>query len=177
MGLFSAAAPGNIGYRMARVVMKFGGTSVSDPDRIRRCATRVADRRAEGHQVAVVVSAMGHTTDELIALARRLSPAPNRRELDMLMATGEQVSVALMAIALQEMGLDAESFTGDQAGIVTDGHYGRAKITTIDRTPLEACLAKGAIPIVAVRCRSARMAALISRASGSALCSSARVSR
>jgi len=134
---------------MARVVMKFGGTSVADPDRIRRCATRVADRRAEGHHVAVVVSAMGHTTDELIALARRLSPAPNRRELDMLMSTGEQVSVALMAIALQEMGLDAESFTGDQAGIVTDGHYGRAKITTIDRTPLEACLAKGSIPIVA----------------------------
>jgi aspartate kinase len=134
---------------MARVVMKFGGTSVADPDRIRRCATRVADRRAEGHQVAVVVSAMGHTTDELIALARRLSPAPNRRELDMLMATGEQVSVALMAIALQEMGLDAESYTGDQAGIVTDGHHGRAKITTIDRTPLEGCLAKGSIPIVA----------------------------
>lgn len=134
---------------MPRVVMKFGGTSVADPDRIRRAAARVADRRAEGHDVAVVVSAMGQTTDDLIELARSLSPAPNRREMDMLMTTGEQVSVSLVAIALQEMGLDAESMTGDQAGIVTDGAYGRAKITTIDRSPVEACLSRGVIPIIA----------------------------
>ena len=111
---------------MATFVQKFGGTSVGDPQRIARCAARVKQRRDEGHSVVVVVSAMGHTTDELIELAGRVSEKPSRRELDMLMATGEQVSVALVAMALEKLGVPAISLTGGQAGILTDGAFGRA---------------------------------------------------
>ena len=133
---------------MAKVVMKFGGTSVGDPQRIRRCAQRIAQSAANGDSVAVVVSAMGHTTDELIALAESVSPVPPRRELDALMATGEQVSASLMAMALQEIGLDAESLTGAQAGIHTDGVYGRSKVTRVDSAPLESRMKQGSIPVV-----------------------------
>ncbi len=133
---------------MAVFVQKFGGTSVGDPERIARCAGRVKQRVDEGHQVVVVVSAMGHSTDDLIELASRVSDRPERRELDMLMATGEQVSVALVAMALQRVGVPAVSLTGGQAGITTDGAFGRARVTRVDRGRLEAELAEGRVPVV-----------------------------
>lgn len=133
---------------MPTVVHKYGGTSVADPERIMRCARRVAAERAAGNRVAVVVSAMGHTTDELIDLAGRITQAPSPREMDMLMSTGEQVSVALMAMALHTLGVDAVSLTGGQAGIATDGAHRKARIASIDRARLEAILATGAVPVV-----------------------------
>lgn len=134
---------------MPTVVQKFGGTSVADPDRMRRAAQRVADARASGFDVVVVVSAMGHTTDELIALAQQVSPVPDRRELDALMATGEQVSSALLAMALRELGCPASSLTGGQAGLRTDGVHGRARITRIENGRIERLLSRGEVPVVA----------------------------
>jgi len=133
---------------MATFVQKFGGTSVGDPQRIARCAARVKQRHDEGHSVVVVVSAMGHTTDELIELAGRVSEKPSRRELDMLMATGEQVSVALVAMALEKLGVSAISLTGGQAGILTDGAFGRARIIRVVGDRLEQELAAGRVPVV-----------------------------
>ncbi|MFZ4750637.1 MAG: aspartate kinase [Phycisphaerales bacterium] len=133
---------------MAVFVQKFGGTSVGDPLRIARCAARVKQRVDEGHQVVVVVSAMGHATDELIELAGRVSAKPSRRELDMLMATGEQVSVALVAMALEKIGVAATSLTGGQAGIVTDGNHGRALINEVSRARLDEELGFGRVPVV-----------------------------
>ena len=117
---------------MAVIVQKFGGTSVADVPRIFRCARRVAETRRQGHDVAVVVSAMGHTTDQLIELAGAITDTPSPREMDMLMSTGEQVSIALMAMALQSLGLEAVSMTGAQLGIVTDGVHTKARIESID---------------------------------------------
>ena len=133
---------------MPIIVQKFGGTSVADPARIMRCAQRVVDARRAGNDVVVVVSAMGHTTDELIDLAGRISPNPSPREMDMLMATGEQVSVALMAMALHGLGCDAVSMTGGQAGMETDGAHRKARITHIDGAALHKALRAGAIPVV-----------------------------
>jgi aspartate kinase len=133
---------------MAVFVQKFGGTSVGDPIRIARCAARVKQRVDEGHQVVVVVSAMGHATDELIELAGRVNAKPSRRELDMLMATGEQVSVALVAMALEKIGVAATSLTGGQAGIVTDGNHGRALINEVSRARLDEELGFGRVPVV-----------------------------
>ncbi len=133
---------------MAVFVQKFGGTSVGDPQRIARCAARVQQRVRDGHSVVVVVSAMGHTTDELIGLAGRVTDSPSRRELDMLMATGEQVSVALVAMALERLGVPAASLTGGQAGITTDGAFGRARVMGVDRSRLDAELAAGRVPVV-----------------------------
>jgi len=133
---------------MAVFVQKFGGTSVGDPQRIARCAARVKQRVDEGHRVVVVASAMGHTTDELIELAGRVSGKPSRRELDMLMATGEQVSVALLAMALDKLGVPAVSLTGGQAGITTDGAYGRARVVRVARERLEGELLAGRVPVV-----------------------------
>jgi aspartate kinase len=133
---------------MAIFVQKFGGTSVGDPARIARCAARIKERRDEGHGVVVVVSAMGHTTDELLELAGRVSRSPSRRELDMLMATGEQVSVALVAMALESIGVPATSLTGAQVGITTDGAYGRARVTGVARARLDEELGLGRVPVV-----------------------------
>ncbi len=133
---------------MPIIVQKFGGTSVADPARIMRCAQRVVDARRAGNDVVVVVSAMGHTTDELIDLAGRITPSPSPREMDMLMATGEQVSVALMAMALHSLGCDAVSMTGGQAGMETDGAHRKARITHIGGTALHTALRAGAIPVV-----------------------------
>ena len=133
---------------MPTIVQKFGGTSVADPERILRCARRVTEARTAGNRVVVVVSAMGHTTDELIALASKVSSAPSPREMDMLMSTGEQVSVALMAMALHALGCDAVSMTGAQAGIDTDSAYRKARIARIDRSRLERVLGSGAVPVV-----------------------------
>jgi len=121
----------------ARVrVQKYGGTSVGDLDRLRKVAARVQRVVAGGERVAVTVSAMGRSTDELIATARELHARPNRRELDMLMATGEQVSIALLTMALQHLGVRARSLTGAQAGFLTDGVHGAARILRVDPTPL-----------------------------------------
>ena len=133
---------------MPTIVQKFGGTSVADPARIMRCAQRIVDARQAGHRVVAVVSAMGHTTDELIELAAKVTPNPSPREMDMLMATGEQVSVALMAMALHALGCDAVSMTGGQAGIETDGAHRKARIGAIDRGAIDRALAGGAVPVV-----------------------------
>jgi aspartate kinase len=117
-------------------VVKFGGTSVGDLERIRKVATRVQRIVEEGRKVAVTVSAMGRSTDALIATAREVTPRPDRRELDMLMTTGEQVSIALVTMALQHLGVRARSFTGAQAGFRTDGAHGNARILQVDPSAL-----------------------------------------
>jgi aspartate kinase len=116
---------------MALVVQKYGGTSVGDVDRIHKVAARIARNVEGGDKVAVTVSAMGRTTDGLIRLAREITPRPSRRELDVLMVTGEQQSVALVTMALQHLGVRARSFTGAQAGFVTDGFFGGARIREV----------------------------------------------
>ena len=117
-------------------VQKYGGTSVGDLDLIRKVAARIQRVVEAGERVAVTVSAMGRSTDELIATARELHPRPSRRELDMLMATGEQVSIALLTMALQHLGVRARSLTGAQAGFLTDGAHGAARILRVDPEPL-----------------------------------------
>lgn len=114
------------------VVQKFGGTSVGDLERIRKVATRIARTVEAGDKVAVTVSAMGHTTDRLVSMAKQLTPRPDKRELDMLMTTGEQQSVALLALALQQLGVKARSFTGQQAGFLTDSFSGEARIIEVN---------------------------------------------
>jgi len=134
---------------MGLVVQKFGGTSVADPERINRSARRAALARSAGDEVVVVVSARGDLTDELIALARQIAPQPPARELDALLSTGEQQSAALMAMALHEMGVPAESLAGVQIGIRTDGVYTRARIEDVDPSRVREVLAAGRVAIVA----------------------------
>jgi aspartate kinase len=134
---------------MALIVMKFGGTSVGNAERIKAVAKRVAATRADGNDVVVVVSAMGDTTDELIELARRISPEPPPRELDMLLTAGERIAMALLAIAMHEEGHDAVSFTGSQAGIITDTSHGRAKIVEVRATRIAEAVSDGKVVIVA----------------------------
>ncbi|MCR4962279.1 MAG: aspartate kinase [Firmicutes bacterium] len=134
---------------MAIIVQKFGGSSVANAERIQRVARRAAEAAAGGNQVAVVVSAMGDTTDDLIDLASQLNPTPPSREMDMLLSTGEQQSIALLAMALHAMGKKAISLTGAQAGYQTDGVYSRAKILKIDSQRVLDELNKGNIVIVA----------------------------
>ncbi len=134
---------------MALVVQKFGGTSVADSDKILAAARRSILAHERGDQVLVVVSARGHTTDELIALAREITENPPARELDMLLATGEQVSVALMAMAIVSLGVPAISFTGAQIGLVTDSFHTKARIRDISTLRLRQALSEGKIVIVA----------------------------
>ncbi|MGB9886376.1 MAG: aspartate kinase [Moorellales bacterium] len=134
---------------MGLVVQKYGGTSVANAERIKNVAARVAQYYREGHQLVVVVSARGDTTDELIALAKEISPRPPERELDMLLATGEQQSIALVAMAIQELGLPVISLTGPQVGILTDNAHTKARILNVSSERLNAELAKGRIVIVA----------------------------
>ncbi len=131
------------------VVQKYGGTSVADPDRIRAVADHVVRTRAEGRHVVVVVSAMGKTTDDLLRLAHEVSPSPPGRELDMLQTAGERISMALLCIAVWDRGVPATSFTGSQAGIVTDSTHGRAKILEIRADRLREALAEGHVVVVA----------------------------
>ena len=133
---------------MPTLVMKFGGTSVADPERIRRAARRVAEAKADGHQVAVVVSAMGQTTDEGIGLAGKVASEPARRELDALMSTGEAVSAALTAMALEDQGLPARSLNAFQCTMRTDGGHGRARLEGVDADGLHRMLEQGVIPVV-----------------------------
>ncbi len=131
------------------VVQKYGGTSVGDVERIRKVAGRIAATAQEGRRVAVTVSAMGHTTDRLVGQARELTPRPARRELDVLMATGEQQSIALLAIALDALGVRSRSFTGAQAGFLTDSRHGSASILEVDTGAVRASLDAGEVAVVA----------------------------
>jgi len=134
---------------MAVLVQKYGGTSVEGPERIRAVAGRVAAARAAGNSVLVVVSAMGQTTDELLRLARDVSASPSRRELDMLLTTGERVTMALLAMALGDLGVPAISFTGSQSGILTDAGHGAARIIDVRPERLRKELEQGKVVIVA----------------------------
>ena len=131
------------------MVQKYGGTSVGDAARIRAVAARVAARRADGDDVVVIVSAMGHTTDELLELAGEVSPNHHAREMDMLLTAGERISMALLAMAIQDLGVRAMSLTGSQAGILTDTAHGEAKITDIRPFRVEDGVAAGNVVIVA----------------------------
>jgi aspartate kinase len=134
---------------MALIVQKFGGTSVGNTERIQNVARRVAQYRAKGDQVVVVVSAMSGVTDKLIGLAKEITALPDEREMDMLLATGEQQTIALTAIALQAQGQKAVSFTGAQAGIVTDGTHTKARIQNITPDEVHKALDEGNVVIVA----------------------------
>ena len=134
---------------MALLVQKFGGTSVADVERIQAVARRIAASREQGHELVIVVSAMGHTTDELTGLARAISAQPPQRELDMLLATGEQVSIALLSMALHQLGVPAVSMTGTQAGIVTESAHGRARILEVRTERLRRLLEDGQVVVVA----------------------------
>jgi len=134
---------------MSIVVQKYGGSSVADADGIKRVARRIVDTRQAGHDVVVVVSAMGDSTDDLRDLAEQVSPTPPPRELDMLLTAGERISMALLAMAIAELGHKAQSFTGSQAGVITDSAHGRAKIIDITPGRIEKAIGGGAIAIVA----------------------------
>ena len=134
---------------MALLVQKFGGTSVADVERIQAVARRIAASREQGHELVIVVSAMGHTTDQLTGLARAISAQPPQRELDMLLATGEQVSIALLSMALHQLGVPAVSMTGTQAGIVTESAHGRARILEVRTERLRRLLDDGQVVVVA----------------------------
>jgi aspartate kinase len=134
---------------MGLVVQKYGGSSVSDAERIKRVAERIVATKKEGHDVCVVVSAMGDTTDELLDLAQQVSPLPPGRELDMLLTAGERISMALLAMAIQSLGLSARSFTGSQAGVITDSSHGRARIIDVTPGRITEAIGKGHIAIVA----------------------------
>ena len=134
---------------MNLIVQKYGGSSLADADGIKRVAQRIVATRKAGHGVVVVVSAMGDTTDELHDLALNVSPLPPGRELDMLLTAGERISMALVAMAIANLGFEARSFTGSQAGVITDSTHGKARIIDVTPGRISAALADGAIPIVA----------------------------
>ncbi|MHA7962781.1 aspartate kinase [Paenibacillus sp. CAU 1782] len=134
---------------MSLIVMKFGGSSVGTPERMERVAKRIIDRQSEGHDIIVVVSAMGDTTDDLIDQSKKLNPNPPAREMDMLLTVGEQISIALLSMTIHGLGGKAMSFTGWQAGIQTDHVHGKAKITDIDPQKLRQALTDGNVAVVA----------------------------
>jgi aspartate kinase len=131
------------------IVQKYGGSSVSDAEAMKRVASRIVATKKAGHQVVVVVSAMGDTTDELIDLANQISPLPAGRELDMLLTAGERISMALLAMAIKNLGFEALSFTGSQAGVITDSKHGRARIIDVTPGRIQEALKQDAIAIVA----------------------------
>jgi aspartate kinase len=131
------------------VVQKYGGSSVADAEGIKRVARRIVDTKKAGHQVVVVVSAMGDTTDELIDLAEQVSPIPAGREFDMLLTAGERISMALLAMAIKNLGHEAQSFTGSQAGVITDSSHNRARIIDVTPGRIRTALDEGNIAIVA----------------------------
>jgi aspartate kinase len=131
------------------IVQKFGGSSVADAESIKRVAARIARAKEAGHDVVVTVSAMGDTTDDLIDLANQVSRSPASREMDMLLTTGERIAMSLLAMAIGDLGFDARSFTGSQAGMMTDAQHGRARIVDVTPTRVREALDQGAIAIVA----------------------------
>ncbi|MTH52921.1 aspartate kinase [Bacillus mangrovi] len=134
---------------MGLIVQKFGGTSVGSAERILNVANRVIQEKERGHDIVVVVSAMGKTTDQLVSLADEITSKPSRREMDMLLTTGEQVTIALLTMALQARGYEAVSYTGAQAGIVTESRHGNARITQINDEKISENLAEGKIVVAA----------------------------
>jgi aspartate kinase len=134
---------------VALIVQKFGGSSVSDAESIKRVAKRIVETRKAGNEVVVAVSAMGDSTDELLDLAHEVTPIPAPRELDMLLTAGERISMALLAMAIKSMGYDARSFTGSQAGMITDAHHGAARIVDVTPGRISDAVSEGAIAIVA----------------------------
>ncbi len=134
---------------MGLVVQKYGGSSVADAEGIKRVAKRIVEAKKNGHQVVVVVSAMGDTTDELIDLAGEVSPVPAGREMDMLLTAGERISMALLAMAIKALGHAAQSFTGSQAGVITDSVHNRARIIDVTPGRIQSSVDKGNIAIVA----------------------------
>jgi aspartate kinase len=134
---------------MGLIVQKYGGSSVADAAGMKRVAARIVATKRAGHDVVVVVSAMGDTTDELIDLAKQITPMPNGRELDMLLTSGERISMALLAMAIGNLGAEARSFTGSQAGVITDSAHGRARIIDVTPGRIVDALKEGAIAIVA----------------------------
>ncbi|MEU9113605.1 aspartate kinase [Streptomyces sp. NPDC048483] len=134
---------------MGLVVQKYGGSSVADAEGIKRVAKRVVEAKKNGHQVVVVVSAMGDTTDELIDLAQEVSPIPSGREFDMLLTAGERISMALLAMAIKNLGHEAQSFTGSQAGVITDSVHNKARIIDVTPGRIKSSVDEGNIAIVA----------------------------
>ncbi|WP_069813769.1 aspartate kinase [Streptomyces sp. TP-A0874] len=134
---------------MGLVVQKYGGSSVADAEGIKRVARRIVEAKKDGHQVVVVVSAMGDTTDELIDLAGEVSPIPSGREFDMLLTAGERISMALLAMAIKNLGHEAQSFTGSQAGVITDSVHNRARIIDVTPGRIKSSVDDGNIAIVA----------------------------
>ena len=134
---------------MGLIVQKYGGSSVADAESMKRVASRIVATKKEGHQVVVVVSAMGDTTDELIDLANQITPIPGGRELDMLLTAGERISMALLAMAIKNLGHEALSFTGSQAGVITDSTHGKARIIDVTPSRIRDAIDHGAIAIVA----------------------------
>jgi len=134
---------------MSVVVQKYGGSSVADPSRIKAVADRVRDTRASGYDIAVVVSAMGETTDRLASLASEITSTPTPREMDMLLTAGERIAMALLAMALHDRGIEAVSYTGSQAGVLTDASHGEARITEITGERVKESISAGKVVIVA----------------------------
>ncbi|MEY4900544.1 MAG: hypothetical protein RI895_966 [Actinomycetota bacterium] len=134
---------------MSLIVAKFGGSSVADATGILRVAKRIVDTKRAGNQVVAVVSAMGDTTDDLIDLAKQVSPNPPGRELDMLLTAGERISMAVLAMAINDLGFEARSYTGSQAGLITDSTHGKARIVDVTPGRIQEALRENAIPIVA----------------------------
>ena len=134
---------------MALIVQKYGGTSVADPERMRNVARHIAATKAQGNELVIVVSAMGKATDNLMDLARQVSSAATGREMDMLLTTGERISMSLLCMALQDMGVEAMSFTGSQVGIITDTVHGRAKILEIKGDRVREAISEGKVAVVA----------------------------
>jgi len=134
---------------MGLIVAKFGGSSVADAAGVLRVAKRIVDIKRAGNEVVVVVSAMGDTTDELIDLAKQVSPNPPSRELDMLLTSGERISMAVLAMAINDLGFEARSYTGSQAGLITDSEHGKARIVDVTPGRIQEALHENAIPIVA----------------------------
>jgi aspartate kinase len=134
---------------MGLIVQKYGGSSVADAEGMKRVANRIVAAKRDGNQVVVVVSAMGDTTDELIDLAKQITPIPSGRELDMLLTAGERISMALLAMAITNLGHEARSFTGSQAGVITTSAHGRARIIDVTPGRIQEALKEGAIAIVA----------------------------
>ena len=135
--------------RVSLIVAKFGGSSVADATGILRVAKRIVDTKRAGNQVVAVVSAMGDTTDDLIDLAKQVSPNPPGRELDMLLTAGERISMAVLAMAINDLGFEARSYTGSQAGLITDSTHGKARIVDVTPGRIQEALRENAIPIVA----------------------------
>ncbi|MBT3181761.1 MAG: aspartate kinase, partial [Deltaproteobacteria bacterium] len=131
------------------IVQKYGGTSVADIDRIKSVASRIASRVKGGESIAVVLSAMAGETNELLKMASGVSENPNPRDMDLLLSTGEQMSIAILAMTLKEIGIDCETFLGHQAGVITDDKHGRARIKRMDVTSVQEALDQGMVAIVA----------------------------